>query len=82
MTGRCFIGYIWLTESMRIEDTTKSTSIMFVFDSFSILFASLYFKYVLKDWTYFYAVPAVLILFATIGLCFMQESPKFYFGKK
>ena len=43
MPGRGIIGYVWLTESIRIDQTTKCTSILFTLDSFGIFLASLYF---------------------------------------
>ena len=58
------------------------TSMMFVLDSFGIFFASLYFKYVSKNWIYFYGVVAILIFIAAIALCFFEDSPKFYYGSK
>ena len=35
-----------------------------------------------KDWTYFYAVPALIMFLSVIALCFYEESPKFYYGTR
>lgn len=82
MPARCIIGYVWLTESMILDQTTKSTSVMFTFDSFGILFCSIYFQYISKDWSYFYAAPLIFMLISTLALLFFDDSPKFYIGNK
>lgn len=83
MLGRALIGIVWLSESMQIKYTTKSTSLLFFIDAFGILYSSIYFKYISKDWSYFYAVPALLSFLAAVILCvFFQDSPKFHYGRK
>jgi MFS family permease len=83
MLGRALIGIVWLSESMELKFTTKSTGYLFFLDAFGMLFASLYFKYISKDWRYFYAVPAGMIFLAAIILCILfQDSPKFYYGRQ
>ena len=82
MPGRAIVGYIWFTESIIKEHVTTSTSLIFFVDSFGNFFASLYFRYLSKDWTYFYAVPVILIFVSTLTLCFFEDTPKYYFSKK
>lgn len=80
MSGRATVGYVWLTESLRIQDTTKNTAGMFFVDSLAIFFASLYFKYISKDWVYLYTLPLIVLTINVIVLCFQEEAPKFLHG--
>lgn len=83
MLARALIGFVWLCESANVEQSEKITSLLFVIDATGNIFAALYFKYVSKNWAYFYAVPAIMMLVsALILLFFFQDSPKFYYGTK
>lgn len=81
MIGRALIGIVWLYETTRVEYSTKVTSVLFVADAFGNIYSSLYFKYVSKNWAYFYTFPAiVMFLSGATLLVFFDDSPKFYFG--
>ena len=54
MGGRVFIGFFWMTENMRTSDVPKATTIIFFVDALCIFFASIWFKYISKDWKTFY----------------------------
>jgi MFS transporter, putative metabolite:H+ symporter len=41
MGGRVFVGYVWMSENMRIKDVAKATAIMFTIDALCILIAAL-----------------------------------------
>lgn len=76
--GRVFVGYVWMTEHMRVQDVPKATAAMFAIDSLCIMNAAIYFQYISKDWTYFFAVPVFGMLLTTLYLIFfVSESPKF-----
>jgi MFS family permease len=81
MIGRALIAIVWIYESTRVEYSTKITSALFIADAFGNIYASIYFKYVSKNWAYFYAVPTAMMLISGILLLlFFDDSPKFYNG--
>lgn len=81
MIGRALIGIVWIYENTRREYATKVTSGLFIADAFGNIYASIYFKYVSKNWAYFYAVPAgMMFISGIILLLFFDDSPKFYHG--
>ena len=43
MGGRVFVGYIFMTENLRVKDVPKVTAAMFTVDSFSIMISAFYF---------------------------------------
>jgi putative MFS transporter len=78
--GRTFVGYIWMNEFMRIEDASTVTIIIFFSEGLAILFSSLYFLYLSKDWRGIFALPLIPM---TVGLFFLfqkTDAPKFYYG--
>jgi len=60
MGGRVFVGYIFMTENMRVKDASQVTSAMFTIDSFSIMVAALYFMHISKDWIYIFGIALFL----------------------
>jgi len=82
MSGRAFVGYLWISESLRIRDTTRSTAFVFFIDSLGIFFSAIYFKYISKNWEYFYAVPLIVLCICIINICLLEESPKYLYGSK
>lgn len=82
MSGRAFVGYVWMSESLQIQHTTRMTAFLFCIDSLGIFLAAIYFKYISKNWVYFYSTPLVILFFAAIKLCLLEESPKFLYATK
>lgn len=80
MTGRCFVGYAWITECISLEDAPKITAGMFTFDALTIFFASLYFKYISKNWVYFYATPLAILALTVALYFFLEETPKWLYA--
>ena len=50
MGARCFVGYAFMTDHMKLSDTSKVTSATFFFDSMGIFFAAIYFKHISRHW--------------------------------
>ena len=71
-----------MSDNMRVPDVAKMTALLFGVDSSAIFWASIYFRYVSKNWQAFYAIPFVINLIANICLILQNEGPKFYFGKE
>jgi MFS family permease len=80
MGGRVFVGYVWMSENMRIKDVAKATAIMFTIDALCILIAALYFLRISKHWEFLYGFPMLIQAFAVIGMLFQYDTPKFYYG--
>jgi MFS family permease len=79
--GRMFVNYVWMVEHMKKSDAAKATSWLFFIDSFGIFNASIYFRYISKDWRPLFIIPcAVLIVFTIVFVLNRQESPKFYYS--
>ena len=57
MGGRVLVGYCWMAEHMREVDLPKVTIILFILDSFGNMIATIYFKFVSKNWKYVFAAP-------------------------
>lgn len=57
MGGRVLVGYCWVTEHMHTESVKYVTAFMFLFDSAGILIATIYFRFISKNWIYMFAAP-------------------------
>lgn len=68
--SRAFVGYVWMSEYMRIKDVAKVTSLVFLFDSMCIFNASILFKFITKDWRALFGVPIAIHIVAMIWLLF------------
>jgi MFS transporter, putative metabolite:H+ symporter len=79
MGGRVFVGYVWMSENMRVKDVSKATAAMFTIDALAIYVAAVYFKRH-KDWTLLFGIPLLIQCFAIVGLLLQFDSPKFYHG--
>ena len=49
MAARAFVGYLFMTENMRIRDFSYATAVMFTIDSLGILVSSIYFKNISRE---------------------------------
>jgi len=67
MGGRMFVGYVWMTEHMQAKYVPKATAFMFFIDSLGIFWASIYFKFISKDWRFMFGCPAIVL---TVGIFF------------
>lgn len=43
MGARVFVGYVFMSENMRVEDVSKATAAMFTIDASAIFVAAVYF---------------------------------------
>lgn len=77
MGARCFVGYAFTTEHMKTIDSGKVTSATFFFDSMGIFVASIYFKFISKDWRYLWGTAMVSLIIPLVGISKQIESPKF-----
>jgi MFS family permease len=59
MAARAFVGFLFMTENMRIKDYSYATASMFTIDSLGILISSLYFKSISKDWRGLFGIPLI-----------------------
>ena len=78
--ARVFVGYVWLVEHMRTSDAGRATCALFFFDSSCIFWASLYFKYISKDWRFMFGLPCIALCVSACTFIFMSETAKFYYG--
>lgn len=82
MAGRVFVGYVWMTENMPAEKVPMATAALFAGDSSNLVWVSLYFQYVSKNWTYIYGIPIFVLSANILYFLFCEpDSPKYYFGK-
>lgn len=77
MASRAFVGYVWMTENMRVKDVSKCTAFVLTIDSLCISIAALYFQYVSKDWQYLFIVPVIVLAISYLIFSCHSESPKF-----
>ena len=83
MGGRVLVGYCWMAEHMREVDLPKVTIILFILDSFGNMIATIYFKFVSKNWIYLFAAPQIILIIAVIMLVmYRTDSPKYFYSKK
>lgn len=80
MAARAFVGYLFMTENMRIKDFSYATAVMFTIDSLNIFFSSMYFKHVSRNWRGLYGIPLIFHFVAIVLMYFEKETPKFFFG--
>ena len=80
MGARVFVGYVWMTENMRLKDVPTCTALLFFIDSMGIFVASIYFKYIGKDWRIMFGFPALILACDIVTLWYKEDSPKFYYS--
>ena len=59
MAARAFVGFLFMTENMRIKDYSYATASMFTIDSLGILVSTFYFKRISKDWRGIFGIPLI-----------------------
>mmetsp|Transcript_13167 Transcript_13167/g.22312 ORF Transcript_13167/g.22312 Transcript_13167/m.22312 type:complete len:131 (+) Transcript_13167:814-1206(+) len=80
MAGRVFVGFVFLSEHQRVQDTPKVTAFMFVIDALAIFVSAVYFRLFSKDWRYLYLMSLLAIAVALVALLRQYDTPKFYYG--
>jgi putative MFS transporter len=75
------IPYILLSEYLAKDDRSKYLTYMFMFESFSGIFATLFF-YFLQNWVVFFAGNLLYGLIFVILMKYLYESPKFLYANK
>ena len=82
MAGRVFVGYVWMTENMPTDKVPMATSTLFACDSSNLVWVSIYFRYVSRNWIYVYSIPIFVLTLNTLYFLFFEyDSPKYYFSK-
>jgi len=82
LTAKTGTSYVYLLEMIPKNRTTAvSTSIMLV-DGACLIWISIYYLYISKNWLYLLIFGAFLTGVSNIAMFLMPESPKFYYGQK
>ena len=55
-----FVCFAFLSENVHVSDIPWLTSVIFIGESSSLVWAGLWFKFVSKDWHFFYGFPLIL----------------------
>ena len=79
--GRIVIGFVWVQDFMSPKGIDVATPILFFLDGLTTLFASIYFRYINKDWRWFIASAIVPMILSLLSLFCSSESPKYYHDK-
>ena len=80
--GQLLSGFAWMSDSMRVPDVAKMTAVLFGVDSLAIFWASIYFRFISKNWKIIYVIPFLLHIVLNIILFCKKEGPKYYYGKE
>jgi hypothetical protein len=78
--GRLFVGYVWLSEHLRVKDLAHTTVAIFCVDALNLLVSSIYFQNY-KNWTYIFGLPLIGVFFSIILTCLQFETPKYFHSK-
>jgi hypothetical protein len=60
MGGRVFVGFVWMSENMRVRDVCNATAGMFTCDALCIFVAAVYFSLISKDWEFLFGFPLLV----------------------
>lgn len=77
LAGRSFVGYAWMAENVRARDMPTITAKIFMIDGSTLFIATMYFRYINKDWLYIYGVPVILHVFVMFALLNEKDGPKY-----
>ena len=78
VSGRLVIGYVWMSDFLPPNHVKVITAIIFFFGALALLFASLFFYYVSKEWKHLVVVCLIPQALSILLACFAHESPKYY----
>lgn len=81
MGGRVFVGYIFMSENMRVKDVPKATAIMFTLDALCLGIAAIFFNKISKDWHYLFGIPLLFLSCAIIAMILEEDTPKFVYSQ-
>jgi MFS family permease len=81
MGGRVFVGYIFMSENMRVKDVPKATAIMFTLDALCLGIAAIFFNKISKDWQYLFGIPLLFLSCAIIAMICEEDTPKFVYSQ-
>lgn len=79
--GKSMIAYVYLLEFTPLEYKTIVGTCCMSIDASVLLFGTVYFRFISKDWFMFPFVGLCLTLFTLILSFFLPESPQFYYSK-
>lgn len=72
--------YLWLIENLKQKDASKVTSTIFFFDALTLFNASIYFRFISKNWRYWFGYPEIIHIAAAFAFILQNDSPGFYYG--
>lgn len=83
VAGRYTVGYVLLVESVPQAYQVKIGLLVDITESFSILYATFYLKFISKNWLYFQMLGMTSNFVGFfLCLCFVQESPRFLLANR
>ena len=75
------VGFIYCMEFLPIKSTALATAITLGIDNLGMLWASLYFLYISRDWQWFFMAGTVVSWFTLAWVCLLPESPQYLINK-
>ena len=80
--GSSNICYVYLLELIPSKLYTTVGTILLFADGSTLIFLSIYFRYISKDWLWFQIYGISISTLSFICCCFAPESPKYYYSMK
>ena len=81
LAGKSFVGFAYLSETVRAEDLPWLTSVIFMAESLTLLSTAFWFKFISKHWQFIYGFPLAIHAIMTFWMAFQFDGPKYDFGK-
>ena len=75
MTGRVFVGYVWVSGFLNPEEILRRTAYVFFFDGLGLLWGSIYFRFISKEWQGIFLLPLVIVCITFCVLFCKWDSP-------
>lgn len=81
-TGKASTAYVYLLEYIPKNRVTWVGSYMLFADGSTMIFSSIYFRYITNDWLAFQIYGVVVLSISTVAMLLIPESPKFLYSVK
>ena len=78
--GKVNLGYVYLLELVPTAWQTYVGTVLLIGDGSTMIFLSIYFRFISKDWFWFQLFCIVLSTIATVGCFLAPESPKYLYS--
>lgn len=80
-SGRAIMAYIWMSENIVADKVALVSAIFLGLDSLTLLWTTLYFQYVSRDWRYLVASSLIVLAAALVYHLFLHtDSPKYFYS--